>query len=95
MVVAFFVCWAPFHIQRIFAILIKEPTEPQVILFNLLTNISGVTYYLSATINPFVYSLMSLKFRAAFKDTLHQVIIRLFIMILVSKFSARKFNIKI
>lgn len=70
---AFFGCWAPFHIQRIFATLIKEPTEPQIILHNLLTNISGVTYYLSATINPILYSIMSLKFRTAFRDTLHQI----------------------
>lgn len=48
----------------------KDPTEPQIALFNLLTNISGVTYYLSATINPILYSIMSVKFRTAFKDTL-------------------------
>ena len=75
-VVSFFLCWAPFHIQRMFAILVgQEPTDPQVNLYNLLTNISGVTYYLSATINPILYSIMSLKFRTAFKETLHQVVL--------------------
>lgn len=74
-VVSFFLCWAPFHIQRMFAILVgSEPTDPQVNLYNLLTNISGVTYYLSATINPILYSILSLKFRTAFKETLHQVV---------------------
>ncbi|RWS25230.1 neuromedin-U receptor 2-like protein [Leptotrombidium deliense] len=38
-------------------------------IFNILTYISGVTYYLTATINPILYQLMSLKFRLAFKDT--------------------------
>lgn len=69
-VVAFFVCWAPFHAQRLMASLLTTPTEAQVLLFHLLTNISGVTYYLSATINPILYSIMSAKFRRAFWDTL-------------------------
>ena len=34
-----------------------------------LTHISGITYYLSATINPILYQVMSRKFRIAFKDT--------------------------
>jgi hypothetical protein len=69
-VVAFFVCWAPFHAQRLMASLLKTPTDAQVLLFHLLTNISGVTYYFSATINPILYSIMSAKFRRAFWDTL-------------------------
>lgn len=31
--------------------------------FIILTHISGVTYYLSSTINPIIYSVMSKKFR--------------------------------
>lgn len=49
---------------------VDPPTSAEVIVFNLLTHISGITYYVSATINPILYSIMSLKFRQAFKDTL-------------------------
>ena len=70
-VVAFFICWAPFHAQRLMAIHTTDPpTSLEVIIFTLLTHISGITYYVSATINPILYSIMSLKFREAFKDTL-------------------------
>ncbi|KAM7287122.1 pyrokinin-1 receptor isoform X3 [Ixodes scapularis] len=69
-VVAFFICWAPFHAQRLMAVYIKDPTPAHELAFSLLTYISGVTYYVSATINPILYSIMSLKFRQAFRDTL-------------------------
>jgi hypothetical protein len=69
-VVAFFCCWAPFHAQRLMAIHVSEPTTAEELIFTILTHISGITYYVSATINPILYSIMSLKFRQAFKDTL-------------------------
>ena len=52
------------------AIYVAEPTPADELIFTVLTYISGVTYYVSATINPILYSIMSLKFRQAFKDTL-------------------------
>ncbi|CAG2120430.1 unnamed protein product, partial [Medioppia subpectinata] len=51
------------------AIYVKNPTPSEIIFHSVLQYISGVTYYLSATINPILYSIMSLKFRQAFKDT--------------------------
>ncbi|KAK8783433.1 hypothetical protein V5799_010200, partial [Amblyomma americanum] len=69
-VVAFFLCWAPFHAQRLMAVYAGAPTPALEIAFKLLTYVSGVTYYVSATINPILYSTMSLKFRQAFRDTL-------------------------
>lgn len=71
-VVAFFLCWAPFHAQRLMAVTVREQTPTAVIVFTALTHISGVTYYISATINPILYSIMSKKFREAFKVTLVQ-----------------------
>ncbi|KAH9366535.1 hypothetical protein HPB48_010311 [Haemaphysalis longicornis] len=56
--------------QRLMAVYAKVPTPALEIAFNLLTYVSGVTYYVSATINPILYSIMSLKFRQAFRDTL-------------------------
>jgi len=73
-VVAFFICWAPFHAQRLLAIHYSrsqsEPPAVVVLIYNALTYVSGVLYYVSATINPILYHIMSLKFRLAFKDTL-------------------------
>ncbi|RWS15172.1 7 transmembrane receptor (rhodopsin family)-like protein 16 [Dinothrombium tinctorium] len=70
-VVSFFICWSPFHAQRvIIANISVESIDPAITqIFIKITYISGVTYYLTATINPILYQLMSLKFRLAFKDT--------------------------
>ncbi|XP_015782798.1 pyrokinin-1 receptor-like [Tetranychus urticae] len=69
-VVSFFICWSPFHAQRVLAIHVaeKSPKFVQTTLI-VLTHVSGITYYLTATINPILYQLLSLKFRLAFRDT--------------------------
>lgn len=72
MVVSFFICWVPFHAQRLLAsYLTKADNQNQFLLdiYHKLNYISGVTYYLSSTINPLLYQLMSAKFRLAFKET--------------------------
>lgn len=71
-VVAFFICWAPFHTQRLMAIYLhKEDWTAQIhVVFNVLYYISGILYYVSSTINPILYNIMSLKFRQAFKNTI-------------------------
>ncbi|XP_067126509.1 pyrokinin-1 receptor-like [Centruroides vittatus] len=69
-VVAFFICWAPFHAQRLMAVYAMEKTPTNIVIYSVLTYISGITYYVSSTINPILYSIMSLKFRHAFRDTL-------------------------
>ena len=117
-VICFFLCWAPFHAQRLIAFYGTravitgveeesttttttttgnstsdgvESTEQQTpatvslnaakdiesngfsreeqheIIYNILTYVSGVLYYLSTCINPLLYNLMSNKFRQAFK----------------------------
>ncbi|GFS59532.1 pyrokinin-1 receptor [Trichonephila clavipes] len=68
-VISFAICWSPFHAQRLLATYTTDVTPTLVVTFTILTYISGVTYYLSATINPILYQLMSVKFRQAFKDT--------------------------
>lgn len=70
MVVAFFICWAPFHVQRLVALYGAgmEPATPFVQhVYAVVTYISGILYYVSTTINPILYHIMSLKFREAFK----------------------------
>lgn len=68
--VAFFLCWAPFHAQRIMAFY-GNATNTKNVLFNdiymVLTYVSGVLYFMSTCINPLLYSIMSHKFRDAFK----------------------------
>lgn len=73
--IAFFICYSPFHAQRVLATLIarqgqkSQTSATLVFIFTMFTHISGVTYYLSATINPILYQVLSQKFRLAFKDT--------------------------
>ncbi|XP_076173939.1 pyrokinin-1 receptor [Ptiloglossa arizonensis] len=73
-VVAFFICWAPFHAQRLLAVYAQstkaEPKYALVIVYTILTYMSGVFYYLSTTVNPLLYNIMSNKFREAFKSML-------------------------
>ncbi|XP_037030255.1 pyrokinin-1 receptor-like isoform X2 [Bradysia coprophila] len=71
--VAFFLCWAPFHAQRIMAVYGKatQTTNDRFHnIYTILTYVSGVLYFLSTCINPLLYSIMSHKFRDAFKTTL-------------------------
>lgn len=71
-VVSFFICWVPFHAQRLLAsYLVRDENQNQLLMdiYHRLTYISGVMYYLSSTINPLLYQLMSAKFRLAFKET--------------------------
>lgn len=69
-VVAFFICWAPFHAQRLLAVYASPDSQRHDAiraLYNALTYMSGVLYYLSTTVNPVLYHIMSNKFREAFK----------------------------
>nr|XP_009685977.1 PREDICTED: growth hormone secretagogue receptor type 1-like [Struthio camelus australis] len=67
-VLAFVLCWLPFHIGRIlFAqteIILYDLTQ----YFNLL---SMLLFYLGASINPILYNVMSQKYRRAMTKILH------------------------
>lgn len=71
-VIAFFICWAPFHVQRLIYIYgtksdhITSNSKGMEFLYLLMTYTSGVLYYVSTTINPILYNIMSNKFRVAF-----------------------------
>ncbi|XP_011637437.1 pyrokinin-1 receptor-like [Pogonomyrmex barbatus] len=83
-VVAFFICWAPFHAQRLLAVYAQsslsssEAKDTVVIVYTTLTYVSGVFYYLSTTVNPLLYNIMSNKFREAFKSMLPKRCVRKF-----------------
>ncbi|XP_075149872.1 uncharacterized protein LOC142223949 [Haematobia irritans] len=71
--VAFFLCWAPFHAQRLMAVYGSTSGIQSDIfnnIFHVLDYTSAVLYFLSTCINPLLYNLMSHKFREAFKVTL-------------------------
>ena len=73
-VVAFFLCWAPFHAQRLMGIYLIGPGSAALqTMQNVLFYISGVLYYVSSVINPILYNIMSLKFRQAFGNTIFRM----------------------
>ncbi|XP_054734430.1 neuropeptides capa receptor [Anastrepha obliqua] len=68
-VVTFFICWLPFHLQRLWFLYAKENYYFQEIN-EWMFSIAGFTYYVSCTINPILYNVMSHRYRVAFKDIL-------------------------
>lgn len=67
--VAFFLCWAPFHAQRLLYLYARD-TLYYVEINEWMYYIAGCFYYFSSTINPILYNLMSVKYRLAFRQTL-------------------------
>ncbi|XP_057563618.1 motilin receptor [Hippopotamus amphibius kiboko] len=62
-VLAFIVCWLPFHVGRIIYINTKDS---RMMYFSQYFNIVALQlFYLSASINPILYNLISKKYRAA------------------------------
>ncbi|XP_040122891.1 motilin receptor [Oryx dammah] len=62
-VLAFIVCWLPFHVGRIIYI---NTEDSQMMHFSQYFNIVALQlFYLSASINPILYNLISKKYRAA------------------------------
>lgn len=68
-VIMFFVCWAPFHAQRLLYIYAQQ-SDYYPDLNEWLYILSGCLYYFSATGNPILYNVMSIKYRQAFKQTI-------------------------
>ncbi|ELT91809.1 hypothetical protein CAPTEDRAFT_24569, partial [Capitella teleta] len=68
-VVAFFVCWAPFYAQRLMTVYIKDDQWTATLLEvqSLLSYTSSILYFVSLTVNPILYNLMSKKCRQASK----------------------------
>ncbi|XP_052869470.1 neuropeptides capa receptor-like [Anopheles cruzii] len=68
-VITFFVCWAPFHAQRLLYLYARDWQH-----FNMvntwLFSVAGCLYYVSCTINPILYNVMSHRYRVAFRETL-------------------------
>ncbi|XP_067000362.2 neuropeptides capa receptor [Anabrus simplex] len=68
-VIAFFLCWAPFHLQRLLYMYARDsPNFPEINEW--MYYIAGCFYYFSSTVNPILYNVMSAKYRDAFFRTL-------------------------
>ncbi|XP_043283786.1 neuropeptides capa receptor-like [Venturia canescens] len=65
-VIMFFICWAPFHAQRLLYVYAKE-ADYYPDLNEWLYILSGCLYYFSTTVNPILYNLMSARYRKAFQ----------------------------
>ncbi|TFK09547.1 Neuromedin-U receptor 2 [Platysternon megacephalum] len=70
LVMVFAICWAPFHIDRLFFSFVADWTEPLANVFNLIHVVSGVFFYLSSAVNPIIYNLLSRRFRMAFLNVI-------------------------
>ena len=68
-VVLFFVSWAPFHLQRLSYVYLQN-YEMFRTINQILFYFSGCFYYLSSTLNPLLYNVMSIKYRQAFRATI-------------------------
>uniref|UniRef100_A0A8B9Q5U3 G-protein coupled receptors family 1 profile domain-containing protein n=1 Tax=Apteryx owenii TaxID=8824 RepID=A0A8B9Q5U3_APTOW len=67
-VLAFVLCWLPFHIGRILF------AQTEIILYDLtqyFNLVSMLLFYLGASINPILYNVMSQKYRRAMSKILH------------------------
>lgn len=57
-VIAFFVCWAPFHAQRLMYIYGRNWIHFKD-LNEWMFSVTGWLYYVSSTVNPILYNVMS------------------------------------
>nr|XP_040040910.1 neuromedin-U receptor 1 [Gasterosteus aculeatus aculeatus]XP_040040911.1 neuromedin-U receptor 1 [Gasterosteus aculeatus aculeatus] len=70
LVVVFAICWAPFHTDRLMWSFISDWTNNHLEIFQYVHIISGVFFYLSSSVNPILYNLMSTRFREMFKEVM-------------------------
>merc|ERR1719411_2420175 len=70
-VVAFFICWLPFHSQRLMFVVVTlygDWTLPLQQAQHVLFMVSGVFYYFNSILNPILYTILSKRFRRGFSD---------------------------
>nr|CAI5866362.1 unnamed protein product [Callosobruchus analis] len=68
-VVGFFLCWCPFHTQRLLSVYLKDYDFFDEMNYWMYIA-SGVFYYFSSTVNPILYNVMSDRMRKAFKEVI-------------------------
>ncbi|KAE9555877.1 hypothetical protein FO519_000857 [Halicephalobus sp. NKZ332] len=73
--VIFFICYLPYHVERLIVWYSGQLCQKSTICL-LLYPITGLLQYVSATLNPIIYNLMSLRFRRAFSTLIQEVLFR-------------------
>ncbi|VDM54235.1 unnamed protein product [Angiostrongylus costaricensis] len=71
----FFICYLPYHIERLVVQYTKQQCDSSTFCL-LLYPITGLLQYISATLNPIFYNLMSTRFRTAFTQLVHQMLLK-------------------
>ncbi|XP_067856886.1 neurotensin receptor type 1 [Heptranchias perlo] len=71
-VIAFVVCWLPYHIRRLMFCYVPKHlwTEFLYDFYHYFYMVTNVLFYVSSTINPILYNLVSANFRQNFLSTL-------------------------
>ncbi|KAG5873347.1 hypothetical protein JTB14_017797 [Gonioctena quinquepunctata] len=65
----FFACWCPFHVQRLLSVYMHDSENFEELNYWMYI-VAGVFYYISSTVNPIVYNVMSDRMRNAFKEVI-------------------------
>ncbi|UJR37068.1 hypothetical protein I4U23_029773 [Adineta vaga] len=75
-VIAFIICYAPFHAQRLLTsrINVSHLSLIQQRAITIFFFISGILYYVGSTVNPIFYHLFSRKYRLAFFRTMKRIV---------------------
>uniref|UniRef100_A0AC35TKF8 G_PROTEIN_RECEP_F1_2 domain-containing protein n=1 Tax=Rhabditophanes sp. KR3021 TaxID=114890 RepID=A0AC35TKF8_9BILA len=71
--VVFFLFYLPYHIQRLLVSYTGKLCDDS-FWCRLLYPITGLLQYFSAMLNPFIYNIMSLRFRNAFRIMIHNIV---------------------
>ncbi|CAF1099876.1 unnamed protein product [Adineta ricciae] len=75
-VIAFIICYAPFHVQRLITSSLDDNhlTTIQQRAITIFFSISGILYFLGASINPIFYHLYSRRYRQACRRTIRRIL---------------------
>uniref|UniRef100_A0A9J2Q7M4 G-protein coupled receptors family 1 profile domain-containing protein n=1 Tax=Ascaris lumbricoides TaxID=6252 RepID=A0A9J2Q7M4_ASCLU len=69
-VTAFFCCYLPFQLQRLLFFYLKNDSQLLTKINQQIYFVSGFLFYFAPIINPFLYNVVSKRFRQAFKEVL-------------------------
>ncbi|XP_036386141.1 neurotensin receptor type 1-like [Megalops cyprinoides] len=70
-VLAFVVCWLPYHARRLMYCYVTEWTDSLYDFYHYFYMVTNVLFYVSSAINPVLYNLVSANYRQIFFSTLH------------------------
>ncbi|XP_076000861.1 neuromedin-U receptor 1-like [Genypterus blacodes] len=70
LVVVFGLCWAPFHVDRLMWSYMDTWSAQHLKIFEHVHIVSGVCFYLSSSVNPILYNLLSTRFREMFRQVM-------------------------